>query len=357
VAIRIMLVDDSAIVRGLITQSLKTDPDIQVIATAGNGAIAIPLAKQHQPDVIVLDIEMPEMDGITALPKLLAAAPGVKIIMASTLTLRNADISLQALQLGASDCVAKPSARDSSELDIFYRELKEKIHALTVQKRPKPALAPLIAPLKPPPKPITLLSPQISPTPIKAIAIASSTGGPQALMTLLTALKGQFQNIPVFITQHMPPTFTTILAQHLSKASERPSKEGVEGEVVTAGHVYIAPGNFHMIADKRDQSVVIHINQDPPENFCRPAADPMLRSLSKIYGAHLLVIVLTGMGADGLEGAKKVVENGGRVIAQDEASSVVWGMPGAVAEHGLCQAVLPLTEIAPYLIRTVRYAP
>lgn len=349
--VRVMLVDDSTIVRGLITRALTETPDIQIVATAFNGARAVPIAKEHQPDIIVLDIEMPEMDGITALPKLLEAAPETKIIMASTLTLRNAGISLQALELGASDYVAKPSARLPEELEIFYRELREKIHALAGSKKQRAASPPVPAPpVASSANTITLLSSHMPLTaPIKALAIASSTGGPQALIKVFSGIKGKFSQLPIFITQHMPPTFTTILAEHLSKAGERMCMEAKNGEEVKPGHVYVAPGDYHMLVAKESGKLVLRLNQKPPINFCRPAADPMIQSLSEVYGKNLLVVVLTGMGQDGLEGAKTVVANGGGVIAQDEASSVVWGMPKAVATNNLCRAVLPLPEIADYL--------
>ena len=355
-AIKIMLVDDSAIIRGLITRALTENTDIDIVATAFNGTVAIPLAKQHQPDVIILDIEMPEMDGITALPKLLQAVPGVKIIMASTLTLRNADISLRALELGAADCVAKPSARGAEELENFYRELLQKIRVLVGSKM-RPALADVpasnVAPVS---DRIKLVCAGPITSQVKALAIASSTGGPQALTQIFSALKNQLKHLPIFITQHMPPTFTTILAGNISKLGERSCNEGKEGAVVQPGETYIAPGDYHMIVEKIKDDVVIHTTKDAPENFCRPAADPMLRSLSSVYGKNLLTLVLTGMGSDGLEGAKIVVKNGGHVIAQDEASSVVWGMPRVVAEQGICTAILPLSEIAPYLIRKVSNA-
>lgn len=346
-AIRVMLVDDSAIVRGLISRALTEDPMIEIITNANNGAAAIPMAREHQPDVIILDIEMPEMDGITALPKLLEVAPRAKIIMASTLTIRNAGISLQALGLGASDYVAKPTARTPEELDQFYRELKEKIHALAASSVAvsQPAIA-----VKPAIKPAISAKPPVA-LPIKALAIASSTGGPQALMKLFGDLKGQLTHLPIFLTQHMPPTFTTILADHLSKASGRSCSEAKPGEEVKAGHLYVAPGDFHMRAVKENEKIILRLAQDPPVNFCRPAADPMIESLSAIYGRHLLLVVLTGMGQDGFEGAKKLVAAGGSVIAQDEATSVVWGMPKAVATNNLCQAVLPLQDIAGYLIQ------
>jgi two-component system chemotaxis response regulator CheB len=349
--IEVMLVDDSAIIRGLIGRALTKDTNVIIVATASNGSEAITLAARHKPQIIILDIEMPEMDGITALPKLLETSPNTRIIMASTLTQRNADISLKALSLGASDYVAKPSARNEDELANFYRDLISKIQALAKPKTMTAKATPSVTA----PKPIILTkSPPI--TTVKALAIASSTGGPQALKTLFTGIRGQFQNIPIFITQHMPPVFTAILADNLAKEGERHCVEGKEGMVVKAGETYVAPGDYHMLAEKKDAGVVLRINQDPPENFCRPAADPMLRSLSAIYGSNLFTVVLTGMGSDGAEGAKVVVNNGGQVVAQDEASCVVWGMPRAAAEAGVCRAVLPLNDIAPYLVRTFGYA-
>lgn len=355
-AVRVMLVDDSTIVRGLITRALTATPDIQIVATAFNGARAIPVAKEHQPDIIVLDIEMPEMDGITALPKLLEAAPKAKIIMASTLTLRNAGISLQALELGASDYVAKPSARLPEELEIFYRELREKIHALAGARTKKTQSSAILTPsiTSSSSNAITLLSPHTPlAIPIKALAIASSTGGPQALLKLFTDIKGKFKHLPIFITQHMPPIFTTILAEHLSKAGDRICMEAKDGEEIKPGCTYVAPGDYHMLVVQENGKTILRLNQNAPVNFCRPAADPMIQSLSKVYGRHLLVLVLTGMGQDGLEGAKTAVANGGSVVAQDEATSVVWGMPKAVATNNLCRAVLPLPDIHNYLLQHI----
>jgi two-component system chemotaxis response regulator CheB len=326
--------------------------------------MAVQTAKGLQPDIIVLDIEMPRMDGITALPELLKVSPRSKIIMTSTLSTRNASISIQALSLGASDYVAKPTAKSPDELDIFYRELRYKIHALAPRScfLPKaPAQASSVPlPKAPSPAPVSKPYPVLSagtplnPAGIAALAIASSTGGPQALTALFTQLKGQLKNIPIFITQHMPPTFTTILAEHISKAGERVCHEAIKGEAVLPGCAYLAPGDFHMVVEKNATGqTVLTTNQNPPENFCRPAADPMLRSLSQIYGSRLAVVVLTGMGQDGMEGAKIVVSNGGSVIAQDEASCVVYGMPKAVVEHNLCKAVLPITDIGAFLIRHI----
>ncbi|MDE3060496.1 MAG: chemotaxis response regulator protein-glutamate methylesterase [Pseudomonadota bacterium] len=344
--VRVMLVDDSAVVRGMIAQTLA--PDATIVATAANGAQAIPLATQHRPDVIVLDVEMPEMDGLTALPKLLEASPNTRIIMASTLTQRNADISLQALSLGACDYIAKPTSMGGGTvLQDFQRELRQKVMALGSARKTHVVTIP---------KPVAVASAPARRMLVRAIAIASSTGGPQALMTVLGGLKGKFLDIPIFITQHMPPMFTTILADHLTRASGRPCHECKDGEVVQPGRIYLAPGDFHMTVEKQGGAIIAYTNQQPAENFCRPAADPMLRSLSTAYGSGLLTLVLTGMGSDGLEGAKAVTAAGGAVIAQDEATSVVWGMPRAVAEKGLCRAVLPLSEIASYIIKATGHA-
>ena len=362
-AIRVLLVDDSAIIRGLMSRELTNDRNITVAGSAADGIMAIQSAKQLHPDIIVLDIEMPRMDGITALPELLKASPTSKIIMASTLTSRNAAISMQALALGASDYVAKPSSNSADGLKEFYRELITKIYALA----PRSALAatspelktPVLAPAKSAAKPYPVLAAgtPLNPMGISALAIASSTGGPQALTSLFGQLKGHLKAIPIFITQHMPPTFTTILADHISKAGDRICREAKDGELVTAGCIYLAPGNYHMVVEKNAAGqCILRTNQDAQENFCRPAADPMLRSLSLMYGTHLAAVVLTGMGQDGMEGAKAVNAKGGSVIAQDEASCVVYGMPKAVVENNLCKAVLPLADMGAFLIRQIEGA-
>ncbi len=349
--IRVLLVDDSAIIRGLMSKALSQDTSIEIVGAASNGEIAINMAKSTQPDIIILDIEMPVMDGIIALPHLLVVAPKCKIIMASTLTERNANISLQALSLGAADYLTKPTTKFGDDVESFYRQLTMKIHALTDGKIPVEAS---IVPSVQKPvvlAPIALSQESLSSAGIRAIAIASSTGGPQALMSVFEQIKGQFNHLPIFITQHMPPTFTAILADHLGKAGNRETFEAKDGLEVVEGQAYVAAGDYHMTVSESLGKVRIHTNQDPQENFCRPAADVMLRSLSAVYGKRLLLIVLTGMGQDGMLGAKEVIKNGGHVIAQDEASSVVYGMPKAVAENKLCKAILPLSNIGPYLIQ------
>lgn len=353
--IRVLLVDDSAVIRGLMAKALSVDSAIEIVGTAANGSMAINMAKEMHPDVIILDIEMPLMDGLQALPDILKVSPSSKVIMASALTKSNASLSIKALQLGATDYLTKPSSKNGREVDTFYRELLEKVKALggvnvttstvntiaEVSKVKEPDIIELVP------------NANMPLTGVKAIAIASSTGGPQALMALFESLKGRLQNIPIFITQHMPPTFTTTLAEHLTK-SVRNCIEVKGGEVVTPGGMYLAPGDFHMAVEKKaGGQVVISVNKGPQENFCRPAADPMLRSLSKVYGRNLVVVVLTGMGQDGMLGCKVVVENGGSVIAQDENSCIVYGMPKAVVENKLCRAVLPLTEIGRYLTQQI----
>ena len=380
-AVRVMLVDDSAIVRGLLSRILDADPDIHVVASVQDGEKALAAVKRDAIDVVVLDIEMPVMDGLTALPKLIAAKPGIAVIMASTLTRRNAEVSLKALQAGAADYVAKPSSHGGmSNADDFKRELVAKVKALgrTGARRPGPArprsgVTPDrprsgVTPNRPrsgvtPAQPrsgATPARPAAAPTvrpvpraggstiPPKAIAVGSSTGGPQALLKLFGDLGGGLAQ-PIFVTQHMPRTFTALLAENVQRNTAFTAGEGRDGEVARGGHVYIAPGDYHMEITGMPNEPVIRTNQNPPENFCRPAVDPMLRSLTKVYGGGLLVIVLTGMGSDGKNGCEDVVAAGGSVIAQDEDSSVVWGMPGAVSNAGLCSAVLPLTEIAPYV--------
>ncbi len=354
---RVMVCDDSAVIRGLLTKALEADPAISVVSSVQNGALAVQHVTRDDVEVVVLDIEMPVMDGLTALPKLIEAKPGIQIIMASTLTRKNADISLRALQAGAADYVPKPSSRaELHSADEFQRELTQKVKALGAAFRAgrgaaQPAaktLAPAgAAAPAPTPKATAFKLNTHGVTAPGAIAIGSSTGGPQALLQVLGQLPAGMKQ-PIFVTQHMPATFTTLLAEHIDKVAPMPCTEAKDGEPIVAGHIYVAPGDFHMEVVREGAEQIIQLNQNPPENFCRPAVDPMLRSLCQVYGPRLFVIILTGMGSDGCKGAEQVVAGGGTVIAQDEASSVVWGMPGAVATAGICSAVLPLTEIAPY---------
>lgn len=353
--------DDSAVIRGLTTRILESDEEIQVVASVGNGKLAVTNLARYDVDVVVLDIEMPVMDGLTALPELLKIDPSVKVVISSTLTARNANISIQALQAGASDYIPKPtSIADIHAEGGFRRELKDKVRALGTARRQKvqpssgserkvgEPRAP--APVKQADKKYTLRNPGSLPP--KILAVGSSTGGPQALLEFFKNLSPSI-NIPVVLTQHMPPTFTTILAQHITKMTDWECLEGKDGDELKIGTIFLAPGEYHMVVADKDGKKVIKLNQDPPENFCQPAVDPMLRSLVKIFGANILTVILTGMGADGQKGCIEVVDSGGTVIAQDEETSVVWGMPGAVAMAGICSAVLPLKDMASQVMNYV----
>ncbi|MBV8170185.1 MAG: chemotaxis response regulator protein-glutamate methylesterase, partial [Alphaproteobacteria bacterium] len=345
----------------------EKDPEVKVVASVGDGKMAIDTLKRHEVDVTVLDIEMPVMDGLTALPLLLEVKPGLPIIMASTLTRKNAEVSMRALALGAKDYVTKPStASELTSATAFQQELIAKVRALAGRRR---AAAPTLpaapraesaaahpvpeAPKPPPLRPsrsatITLRHAHVEHP--EVLAIGSSTGGPQALFNVVGNLSKDVKQ-PILITQHMPATFTTILAEHLTRVSNRPCAEAKDGESIEPGRIYVAPGDFHMVVEGGAGKRVLRLLKTPPENFCRPAVDPMLRSIAESYGKRVLVAILTGMGYDGQKGAEKIIAAGGTVIAQDEASSVVWGMPGAVATAGLCTAVLPIGEIGPYLQR------
>lgn len=365
-AIRVMVVDDALVIRGMLTRFLEESGDITVVASVGDGERAIAALDRHDVDVVVLDIEMPRMDGLTALPKLIEKAPGIQVLMASTLTLRNAEVSLKAMSLGAADYVPKPTS--TSEIrgrDDFKRELIEKVRVLgqagrrqrmrrergtaaagtSAAARARQDAQPAARGMVKPPREFSL-RPMKSIHP-DVIAIGSSTGGPQALFRVLKDLSADIKQ-PILITQHMPPTFTTILAEHVGRASGRPTSEAKDGELIQPGHIYIAPGDYHMLVTGNSLQKKIKLTQDPPENFCRPSVDPMLRSVIASYGGgKILTVILTGMGADGCKGSQAVVDAGGVVIAQDEDTSVVWGMPGAVATAGICSAVLPILEIGP----------
>ncbi|MDK9722170.1 MAG: chemotaxis response regulator protein-glutamate methylesterase [Rhodospirillales bacterium] len=363
---RVMVVDDSAVVRGIVTKMLEEDKAIQVVSSVGNGQMALNALDRYDVEVVVLDIEMPVMDGLTALPQLLKKDPDIQIIMSSTLTHKNADVTLQAMEKGAADYVPKPTSSKDLGAGQFKTELIEKVKAWGAarRRRPKRAAPPggfperaKIPAAQQAPKPAGSLYPgqvtlrQASNDSVDVIAIGSSTGGPQALFAVLGALKGAPIRQPILITQHMPATFTTILAEHITRLSGWNAAEGKDGEVVQGGRVYIAPGDFHMVVEAQGTSKVIRLNKNAPENFCRPAVDPMFRSIAQAYGKRVLAVVLTGMGQDGMKGGQVLVQGGATLVAQDEATSVVWGMPGAAATAGICSAVLPLPDVAPYILK------
>ena len=348
---RVIIVDDSAVVRGLIARALEASSCFKVISTAANGQAAIDALRRDPADVVILDIEMPVMDGLTAIPHLKQIDAGVQIIMASTLTKKNAEISVKALALGATDYIAKPTSAQelaNAGADSFSRELVEKVKVLGARARRQGVRASASVVGKTTPvavveKKIFSLQPMARIKP-DVIAIGSSTGGPQALFEVIKIMGANLPQ-PVVITQHMPPSFTTILAEHITRQCNVTCAEGKDGEILKAGHYYVAPGDFHMLVAKNGTDFVLKLTKDAQENFCRPSVDPMLRSLVDVYRNKVLTVMLTGMGQDGLKGGQAVVQAGGSVIAQDEATSVVWGMPGAVAMAGLCAAVLPVSEI------------
>ncbi|WP_426533412.1 protein-glutamate methylesterase/protein-glutamine glutaminase [Bradyrhizobium sp. McL0615] len=364
--LRVMVVDDSVVIRGMISRWIGAEPDMEVSASLRTGLDAVNQIERVKPDVAVLDIEMPELDGISALPQLLAKKRDLVIIMASTLTRRNAEISFKALSLGAADYIPKPeSTREASAAETFHHDLIQKIRHLgaRARRRSSPAASPATAPaperarevsvqpavastaqLQLARRPFSMLAPRV-------LLIGSSTGGPQALMTLVADIGPVIDRFPVLITQHMPPTFTTILAEHLARASRRPAHEAVDGEVVKPGRIYLAPGGRHMRVVRHGAETAIALDDGPPVNFCKPAVDPLFNSAIDVWQGGIMSVILTGMGSDGMRGGKDIVAAGGSVIAQDEATSVVWGMPGAAANAGICAAVLPLNQIAPKLVR------
>ena len=365
-----MVVDNSVVIRGMISRWIGAEPDMEVAASLRTGLDAVNQIERINPDVAVLDIEMPELDGISALPQLLAKKRDLIIIMASTLTRRNAEISFKALSLGASDYIPKPeSTREASAAETFHHDLIEKIRHLGAKVRrtgPAPASAPASSPSAPAhdrmreaatrPAAGAAAQTQLTRRPFSTLAprvllIGSSTGGPQALMSLVADIGSLIDRVPVLITQHMPPTFTTILAEHLARTSRRPAHEAVDGEIVKAGRIYLAPGGRHMRVVRHGADAAIALDDGPPVNFCKPAVDPLFTSAIDVWQGGIMSVILTGMGSDGMRGGKEIVAAGGSVIAQDEATSVVWGMPGAAAHAGICAAILPLNQIAPKLVR------
>jgi two-component system chemotaxis response regulator CheB len=371
--IRVMIVDDAIVVRGMLVRWIEAEAGLQVVASLRSGREAIEQMERTNPDVVILDVDMPDIDGITALPLLFEKKRDLVVIMSSTLTRRNAEVSLRALSLGAADYIPKPeSNREIANSTSFRRDLIEKIRALGARRkqrlesaralpwavpaaRPRPigdhaagaglrhVASPATAPAG---DPVTFKLRRLPSVPPRILLIGASTGGPQALGDIVGRIGGVIDQAPVLITQHMPPTFTTILAEILERASGRPVHEAVDGEALRAGTIYVAPGGRHLRVIRRDGVPSVALDDGPQINFCKPAVDPMFSSAAEIWGSWNLALVLTGMGSDGTRGAADIVAAGGNVIAQDEETSVVWGMPGSVSKAGLCSAVLPVDQIA-----------
>jgi two-component system chemotaxis response regulator CheB len=345
--IRVLTVDDSVVIRRMLSNILSEDADIEVVGYATNGRLALAKIPQVNPDLITLDIEMPELDGLETLTELRKIYPKLPVIMFSTLTERGAEATIEALSRGATDYVAKPANVGSvaAGMQSVKDQLIPKIKALCPVSKPVSVVRP-----SSPSRPGLSGQPIHKPSRIDLVAIGSSTGGPQALTTVLKALPADFP-VPIVIVQHMPPLFTRNLANRLNQECGLRVQEAEGGETLEPGHVFIAPGDFHLELCREGTSVKTVLQQGPPENSCRPAVDVLFRSAASIYGRGCLGIVLTGMGQDGLRGAEHIVHLGGTLVGQDEATSVVWGMPRAVCEAGLTHSVLPLGSVADEITR------
>ena len=381
--VRVLIVDDSAVMRKIIASALQKEPSIEIAGFAANGLQAIEAIQTCNPDVVTLDIEMPEMDGLTALREIRKDNKYLPIIMFSSLTHKGAQAAVMALTAGASDYVGKPANATGGIDDAFKvletelipkiiglakriksRRAKEGVAAeapkQTSVSTPKAAIAAKpIAPIKAPSSLASKINKATSGVlakPAEAVCIGVSTGGPEALMQVFGAFNAPL-SVPIFIVQHMPADFTALLAARLSATGVMTVKEAEEGEIAEPGMVYIAPGGFHMTVSRPGTKTIIHLNTEAPENSCRPAVDVLFRTAADVYGSSLLTVMLTGMGYDGLKGSQVVKEKGGQLIAQDEATSVIWGMPGAVVQAGLADSVLPIDKITDEIIFRTRKVP
>lgn len=377
---RVLVIDDSAVARGLMTRWIEEDPDLVLVGAAVDGEQGIRKAEELMPDLIVLDVEMPRMDGLAALPILLKTVPRCRVVMASTLTRRGGEVTIRALSMGAADYAPKPQAGRLAGAEEFRRDLLTKLKALAPRPIPPVPTARDLPPAAPgAPAAPTARTPAPGATPAPArrafhpvasapisrgstprstsrpsiIAIGSSTGGPEALRNVVSKCPGGLA-APIVIAQHMPALFTKILAEHLAKASNLPCKEAENGERLQAGQIYIAPGDFHFTVRRDAAGFYAVLDQSPPINFCRPAVDPLFQSVAEATNGNALGVILTGMGHDGREGARALRAAGGTIVAQDEATSIVWGMPGAIAEAGLADQILPLSEIGSDIVRRAK---
>jgi two-component system chemotaxis response regulator CheB len=353
--IRVLVVDDSVVIRRLVTIALEQDPELEVVGVAANGSIALQRIPQYNPDVLTLDIEMPEMDGLETLRRLRRDYPQLRVIMFSTLTERGAAVTLDALVLGADDYVTKASNEGS--LDRSMTRLQEELIPKIKQFFILPGRSRAAAKPEPPrvqvAPPLFLGKPVLQSTKArpKVVAIGVSTGGPAALGEILPRLPADFP-LPVLVVQHMPPLFTRLLAERLHDSCPLPVKEASQGDKVDVGKILIAPGDFHLkVAGGGGGGVQVRLDQSPPQNSCRPAVDALFSSIGEVYGGAAIAVILTGMGQDGLRGVETLKAQGASILAQDEASSVVWGMPGAVVSAGLADRVLPLDQIVPEILR------
>jgi two-component system, chemotaxis family, protein-glutamate methylesterase/glutaminase len=345
--IRVLVVDDSVVIRRLVCHALEEDSGIEVVGVAANGRIALSRIPQLAPDVITLDIEMPEMDGLAMLRDLRRRECLTPVVMFSTMTERGASATFEALSLGADDYVTKASNAGSLDVSLanLRHELIPKLRQFFKVASPETAPRPSFA---------SVVLPSTNRSLRRAVAIGVSTGGPAALAKVVPQFPGDFP-LPIFVVQHMPPLFTRLLAERLDTLTPLSVEEGVAGEVPTPGHIYIAPGDRHMRVVNSDRGPAIALDQGPPLNSCRPAVDALFGSLAEVYGSAVVAAVLTGMGHDGTAGAQRLSARGSYIMAQDEATSVVWGMPGAVVEAGVANRILPLDEVVPAILREVDF--
>ena len=342
--IRVLIVDDAVIVRSRLSKILSSDPQLEVVGVAANGRIALAKISQVNPDVIILDIEMPEMDGLQTLSAIREKYPRLPVIMYSTFTRSGAIATLEALSLGASDYATKPSNLGSVEATNQHirDDLIPKIKVFGAFFTPSAITHPVIFPV------------HSDIQQVEVVAIGVSTGGPNALAVVLKQFPADF-SVPILIVQHMPPMFTKLLAEQLASKCKIPVDEAVSGQILKPGHAWIAPGDFHLIVQRDNTGVRLATHQESPENSCRPSVDVLLRSVAQVYGARAIAVILTGMGQDGLHGCECIREAGGQVLAQDKATSVVWGMPGFVVNAGLANKILPLNQIADEIMHRIRF--
>jgi two-component system chemotaxis response regulator CheB len=348
--IRVFLVDDSAVVRRLVTKALNQDPDLEVVGTAADGQIALARLPELRPDVVLLDLEMPVMDGLQTLAALRRIHPRLPVIMFSRFTQRGVEATVHALTLGADDYVPKPG--DGLDVSRCIEDLLIPKIKLLGRRTGVPAKAgtPTVGV---PPSGGSLAKARVRPQHVEIVVVGASTGGPNALAELFTVFPPDW-SVPIVTVQHMPPDFTARLAERLAEKSRLRVREGVTGEPVSAAQAWVAPGDYHLLVRREGQAVRLALNQESPVNSCRPSVDVLFRSAAEAYGRGVLAVVLTGMGQDGLRGCECVRGAGGQVLVQDEASSVVWSMPGAVAQAGLADQVLPLERLGPEIVRRVQ---
>jgi two-component system chemotaxis response regulator CheB len=352
--IRVLIVDDAVMVRSRLSKILSTDPQLEVVGVAATGQIALAKLAQLKPDVVILDVEMPDLDGLQTLSCIRQQDRQLPVIMFSSMTTRGATATLDALALGASDYVTKPSHSDQVDDVTQYLQntLIPKIKALSQQARLPDNLSSSVVSASTPLFSFQINDIQITP---EIVAIGVSTGGPNALTTLLSELPADFP-VPIMIVQHMPPMFTKLFAERLTTKCALPVREAIAGATLHPGTIWIAPGDYHLRVQQIKDTVQLITEQTPPQNSCRPSVDVLFTSVAEIYGDRTLAVILTGMGQDGLRGCQQIRDRQGQILAQDEASSVVWGMPGFVVNAGLADAVLPLDQMMAEILRRVRYS-